>query len=73
MQWYIIVILAFVAGLIGGFVGKLIHEVVSKPEGEIIIDEMNTPFLAWNKIPEKIKNGERCIFVTKRIDLSKRK
>lgn len=63
----IIIAASGVASLTGLVLGKTIYEVVSKPEAVLYIDSDKTPYLEWDKLPEKMKDGERVIVRVKKI------
>lgn len=58
-------ILCGITALIGGFLGKLTYEIISRPDGELYLDYEGGVYAALNKEPNEYKPGSRLIFVYK--------
>lgn len=41
---------------------------LDKPEGLLVVDELNNPFLSINRPPEKLKHKERIVLEVRRIN-----
>lgn len=59
----------FIGGVIGftsSFLGNLIYELVSKPDGYLYLDkDTKNVYAALSKDPDKFKPGSRMVFVFK--------
>lgn len=51
--------------IVCGFLGKVAYEVISKPDGELYVDEAGYVYAALSKSPEEYKKGSRLLFVYK--------